>query len=202
MEEYLTKLKDAQVLIQDTIDKINNDRIQKELEDESDQYEFETEKEFRERFNDADAWEPVEQDNTIGVMEYASMCVGDDCWYKGNSDRLDSCEIKRMIGVPDLLLCNMCIDNERNMENHIEKYANEYKHNKKLKQKAEAIINKIGLTEFKVSWHEDKLGTVQIDNQKQVKYSDWNDIVDVLPSLGYQVQEETIWHVSKKQKQT
>jgi hypothetical protein len=202
MEDQLVNLEQAMILVQKTIEYINNEIKNKKLECESDEYEFETEDEFRNRFNLVSEWEKVKCDG-MGVMEYSKLCIGDDCWYQGNTDRLGQCIIYRMIGTESLILCDMCMDNAENMDGYINKYYSDFKNNKKRRLKAEKLLSRILLGEFKVSWIDNSSNVsndVIVDGNMHVSFDKWNDIVDVLPSIGYDVKEETVWHISKKTK--
>ena len=38
-------------------------------------------------------------------------CVGGDCWYKGNMDRLSGATVYRLKGTTNVFMCDVCYDN-------------------------------------------------------------------------------------------
>lgn len=197
MEEHLEKLKNAENLLKSIVNKISRDIEDKKQDEEMEKYELETEDEFRKRFDNEYEWTEVDSDGQ-GEMEYSRLCTNTDCWYKGNSDRLGMCVVYRLIGYEDLMLCDMCMNTERIMEDYILRMKKTFKENKHIKKSTKKYMYLFDKESVDViSKDEDDYVTV---NETKISDSNWFDIRRVLEHDNYDIDETTVWHVSKKKK--
>lgn len=77
-----------------------------ELDSELAEYAREGREKRRDRYYDSDSWvfESGEPDGCD------VLCMGDDCWWTGNSDRIKEYDGSyRMIGTSNLYLCEVCL---------------------------------------------------------------------------------------------
>jgi hypothetical protein len=195
MDNILDNLIRTKQLVNDTLSRLEGDIEQKAIYDEYRIYEYEGEEEFRDRFNDSDAWKVIERDD-MGQLEYSNLCTGNDCWYKGNSDRLEGCIIQRMAGTDDLILCDMCIDKTRELNDYIERNIDRFMKNDKFKRKTERLLNSLGSN---ITVKPLRNTDVLINGDKTVKEDEWQRIMEILPKIGYEI-DDTVYHIKKKSK--
>lgn len=62
------------------------------------------------RSHDPDQWDEI---SVHDVYEDHRRCYDDDCWYRGNMDRLGELGLYRLRGYDEMILCDVCFENGR-----------------------------------------------------------------------------------------
>jgi hypothetical protein len=102
-------------------DEIENDNYESKINNECELIGDETDEERQERACKRCEWIKYEQKD-MDSFDYARLCMNwSDCWYCGNEDRIQECQIFRLKGTEDTYICNICMDNslELLVENHV-----------------------------------------------------------------------------------
>jgi hypothetical protein len=196
MEDIVDNLKSSRNYVERSIIILENELHQKKIDEEYKKYELETEDEFRKRFNNSNNWEKIASDN-MSSLEYANVCNGEDCWYKGNTDRLSNCIIYRMIGADDLFLCDMCMDQDCNLDIYIEDNEDRFRKNDKLIRKAKRIMKSVTLPDLTVVPVDDN--HVIINGRTRLQNNTWDNVFQIIPKIGYEI-DGIVYHISKKSK--
>lgn len=92
--------------------------------EEEKKYADETPAQMVKRGRDPTSWVRLEQ-GSDDIIEYTKRCnTSDICWYSGNLDRCDGCEIFTLPST-EYMLCDQCLSN--NLEHFMDKIERQYK---------------------------------------------------------------------------
>ena len=94
--------------------KVEDQKRETKLCEETKKYAAESKSQRSVRARDFKEWIEVDKSELPGLLsdlEYVSLCRQDDCWYKGNLDRMEGCQISRLVGTKTVFLCDVCMAN-------------------------------------------------------------------------------------------
>jgi len=91
------------------ISQIQEEKRDDELDKEYEQYDGESKEQIMNRITDHREWifESVDCEITVSEID----CLADDCWYRGNLDRLGSYKGEYRLKGTEYRLCEVCYDN-------------------------------------------------------------------------------------------
>lgn len=92
---------------------IDEQKTKTEIEKEEQKYAGETKEQRSNRARDYKEWIEIDPGDMpdLSDLDYVHLCRKDDCWYRGNLDRMEECRISRLAGTKTVFLCDVCMAN-------------------------------------------------------------------------------------------